>query len=245
MTAAKGFPMPHPTSIRPSPYTPPTREQIERARAMYAEGFTVSRVLAATDMSLGTLYYWLGGGPMEGGAPLYPAIPRRRLVVGKRRPPPSADRASLAARLFRTAERQARDIEERLARPGTASPERERDVRMLALLVRSLRDLDGFSAAAEIKPQAAGLNDEDIPDKYRELRAALLHQADENMAMSRELVRAFSATHALHKELTRQKGEKEKQEHGEAESRVQLVRTFQGLIEAAQREREAGQAGGG
>ena len=76
---------------------------------------------------------------------------------------------------------------------------------MLALLVRSLRDLDGFGVAAEIKPQGVGLNDEDIPDKYRPLRVALLHQADENLAMSRELVHAFSATHALHKELTRQK----------------------------------------
>ena len=59
-----------------------------------------------------------------------------------------ADRVSLAARLWRTAERQARDIEERLSRPAAATPERERDVRMLALLVRTLRDLDGYSGPA-------------------------------------------------------------------------------------------------
>jgi hypothetical protein len=139
--------MPHPASIQPDPYRAPTLEQIERARAMYAEGFTVSRVLAANDMSLGTLYYWLDGGPAENGSPLYPPIPRRRAVLGRRRRPLAADRVSLAARLWRTAERQARDIEERLARPGAASPARERDVRMLGTLVRTLRDLSLFEAA--------------------------------------------------------------------------------------------------
>jgi hypothetical protein len=133
---------------------------------MYAEGFTVSRILAACDMSLGTLYYWLGGGPREavadgpaggqsaaGSRPLYPPLPRRRVVVGRRRRPLAADRVSLAARLWRTAERQARDIEERLARPSASMPERERDVRMLGMLVRSLRDLTLFEAAG---PAGAG-----------------------------------------------------------------------------------------
>jgi hypothetical protein len=67
-------------------------------------------------------------------------------VVGKRRKPLKADRVSLTARLWRTAERQARDIEERLARPAAAAPERERDVRMLAMLTRTLRDLSAFDA---------------------------------------------------------------------------------------------------
>ncbi|HMJ42330.1 MAG TPA: hypothetical protein VK522_08630, partial [Pseudolabrys sp.] len=31
----KDSPMPHPVTIRPSPYQPPTREQIERSRDMY------------------------------------------------------------------------------------------------------------------------------------------------------------------------------------------------------------------
>jgi len=130
---------------------------------MYAEGFTVSRILAACDMSLGTLYYWLGGGPRdETGAPLLPPLARRRVVVGKRRKPFAASRVSLLARLYRTAERQVFDIEQRLAVPGEATPERERDVRMLASLTRTLRDLSGLgdgepapeSVAAEEKAQA-------------------------------------------------------------------------------------------
>lgn len=134
--------MPHPKSIVPDPLRPPTLEEIQRAREMYAEGFTVARCLAAGNMSLGTLYYWLDGGPclapttaqsaVGGGARMLPPIPRRRQVVGKRRQPLAPDLVSLAARLTRTVARQALDIEQRLARPSGATPERERNVRMLA-----------------------------------------------------------------------------------------------------------------
>jgi hypothetical protein len=180
--------MPHPASIRPSPYTPPTREQIERARAMYAEGFTVSRVLAATDMSLGTLYYWLDGGPREGplssasppsgqssegGAPLYPPIARRRQVVGKRRKPLSGSHLSLVARLYRTAERQACDIEERLARPSAASPAREREVRMLASLVQSVRTLASLAPEGAGGARAEVVDDDPVPEDIDEFRYEL------------------------------------------------------------------------
>ncbi len=96
--------MPHPPCILPEPYRPPTREQIERARAMYLEKFTVSRILGQCDMSLGTFYHWLDGGPAENGVPLYPPIPRRRVVVGRRQAPLCVDRVSLTSRLWRTAE---------------------------------------------------------------------------------------------------------------------------------------------
>jgi len=211
--------MPHPSSIRPDAYRPPTREQIERAREMYAQGFTVSRILAACDMSLGTFYYWLDGGPQVGppsslpatsdkpdgslratsgkpdgslhstsgkpdvdGSPahttLYPPMPRRRRVVGKRRRPlPDASRVSLAARLWRTAERQARDIEERLARPSAANPERERDLRMLTMLVRSLRELSAFDAG--LAPQApAAAEEERLPGDVDALRAELARRVE-------------------------------------------------------------------
>jgi hypothetical protein len=187
--------MPHPSSILPDAYRPPTREQIERARAMYAQGFTVSRCLAATDMSLGTFYYWLSGGPQESGgpneagSPLYPPIPRRRVVTGKRRRVLSADRVSLAARLWRTAERQARDIEERLARPSAATPERERDIRMLGMVVRTLRDLDGFAGPAE---DAAPRAPEEPKRNIDELRA--------------ELARRIHAIIEQHAEAARQAG---------------------------------------
>jgi len=81
---------------------------------------------------------------------MLPAIPRRRQIVGQRRKPLAGNYVSLVARLYRTAERQACDIEQRLARPSAASPERERDVRMLASLVQSVRTLSTMA------PEGAG-----------------------------------------------------------------------------------------
>lgn len=73
--------MPHPESIRPDPLRPPTMDGITRARDMYREGFTVARCLAAGNMSYGTLYYWLDGGPTVAQAPA-----RRRPRACCRRP---------------------------------------------------------------------------------------------------------------------------------------------------------------
>ena len=163
--------MPHPITIRPSPSQPPSREQIERACSMYEQGFTVSRILAACDMALGTLYYWLGGGPREEGGPLYPPISRRRQVVGKRRRPLQTSRVSLAARLWRTAEGQVRDIEERLSRPCASAVEREREVRMLGLLVRTMRDLSVFDPGTP--GEAPQENDDGMPKSIEEFRVEL------------------------------------------------------------------------
>ena len=169
-------------NIRPEPYRPPTADDIRRAREMYTLGFTVSRTLAATDMSLGTLYFWLDGGPRdENGTPSLPPIPRRREVVGKRRKPLNASRVSLVARLYRTAERQVRDIEQRLAQPSEATPERERDVRMLASLVQSLRGLSTIAPGEGTGAPAARLDDEphdDMPEDIDEFRIDLARRID-------------------------------------------------------------------
>jgi hypothetical protein len=154
-----------PITRRQSPFAPPSDEQIARARQMYVEKFTISRILAACDMSLGTLYYWLDGGPRDADGPRLPPIPRRRVVVGKRRPPLATDQVSLVARLWRTAERQVRDIELRLAGGMVPPVERERDTRMLATMARLLRDLSGFAAVAEAGRKGAPTADDDAgPD---------------------------------------------------------------------------------
>jgi hypothetical protein len=176
---------------------------------MYAEGFTVSRCLAATDMSLGTFYYWLDGGPVveDGDAVpsavdgriksghdaeiaegevygpddtiaqtrMLPPIPRRRVVVGKRRVPLRTDRVSLTARAWRTVERQMRDIEERLARPARSGPERERDIRMFGSLTRTLRDLDAFARSTAATPDAppAPSSDDEPPQDIEAFREEL------------------------------------------------------------------------
>jgi len=170
--------------------------EIERARAMYAQGFTVARCIAAGNMSLGTLYYWLDGGPFLGpatdtsagsgplsgpapdtsagaGARMLAPIPRRRVVLGKRRKPLSTSHASLVTRLYRTAERQALDIEQRLARPAGATPERERDLRMLAQLVAALRGLTAIAPLEAPPAAAAAQRAEDEAGDIDEFRETL------------------------------------------------------------------------
>ncbi len=115
---------------------------------MYVEGFTASRICAQCLMSLGTLYTCLDGTPFGADGPRWPPIPRRRNVTGKRTRALRADALSLRNRLIRTAEGQVREIELRLSLPGRTGPERERDIRMLGMTVKSLRELSRLEVAA-------------------------------------------------------------------------------------------------
>lgn len=133
--------MPLSSHIRAEPNPPLDRARVMRAREIYAEGFTVSRILAHCQMSYGTLYACLDGVPFGAQGERMDPVPRRRDVMGKRRPTLPADEVSLVNRLTRTAERQVRDIETQLAARDIAPVERERCVRMLASLTRALRDL--------------------------------------------------------------------------------------------------------
>jgi hypothetical protein len=181
------FAVPLSQAITPDAHRPPTQEQIARARTMYAEGFAVSRILAYCDMSIGTLYYWLDGGPLEAEGPRLPPIPRRRDVIGRRRRKLKGDPVSLNARLWRTCERQARDIEERLRKRQGAPA--ERDLRMLALLVRALRDLAMFDAAHAMAPERAGAPS---PEEADARRAELMRRL-EAMRLHHEAMQARSA----------------------------------------------------
>ena len=168
--------MPHriPVTHRNNAYSPPTDEQIARSRQMYVDKYPVSRILAACEMSHGTFYYWLDGGPREADGPRLPPIPRRRVVVGKRRPPLAQGQVSLVARLWRTAERQVRDIELRLSQGAQPPAERERDMRMMVSAVRMLRELSGF-AVAKPKP---GEEEDAAPRDMDEFRRELARRMD-------------------------------------------------------------------
>jgi hypothetical protein len=160
--------MPHPSSIIPDPLRAPSMAEIGRARELYQYGFTIARCLAAGHMSTGTLYHWLDGGPHdENGARMLPPIPRRRTaVLGKRRRPLAGSQVSLVARLYRTAERQALDIEQRLARPSASTPERERDLRMLTSLVQAVRALAAIAPAGNAKAEEEETTPRDM-DAFR------------------------------------------------------------------------------
>jgi hypothetical protein len=161
------------------PLPPPTPEAIALARQRYVEGVAVAAILGECAMSLGTLYKCVDGWP-ESGSPRLPALPRRRIVTGKRRRALRGQRVSLVARLWRTAERQVRDIEDRLARSQQLPDERERDARVLSVLVKTLRELTALDAAktgANSQSEASPADD-DIPRDIDELRRELSRRVD-------------------------------------------------------------------
>lgn len=169
--------MPLSSHIRPEPNPPLDRARVIRAREMYAEGFTVSRILAHCQMSYGTLYACLDGVPFGQDGERMAPVPRRRDVTGKRRRALKADDVSLVNRLLRTAERQVRDIETALSARDQSPVERERCVRMLASLTRALRDLQMLRKQSAAPRGCAMANDDDddetIPASIDALRQEL------------------------------------------------------------------------
>jgi hypothetical protein len=87
---------------------------------------------------------------------------RRRRFTGKR--------AVVVRRLWRTAEAQVSEIERRLIDETQQPEERERDARTLAVLARTLRDLDALDGDNSGR-QAP--DDDTIPRDVDELRRSL------------------------------------------------------------------------
>lgn len=80
----------------------------------------------------------------------------------------SDPRTLLAARLWRAAERQAAEVEQRIAAGPRPVAEAERDARVLSVLAKTLRELSAVDAPAQDE------EDEDAaPDDIEELRSAL------------------------------------------------------------------------
>jgi hypothetical protein len=145
---------------------PLSPETIARMRQQYADGVPVAQICAENNVTSGTLYYWVDGGPRDPKRRLEP-IPRRRSGQVAGDDVSIAARKLLVARLWRTAGRQVRDIETRLKGVRQKPPERERDARMLAVLVKTLRELAAFDEAhAAAQPRTEP--EDDNPD-YRDM----------------------------------------------------------------------------
>jgi AcrR family transcriptional regulator len=171
--------------------TPATRQpkamqhspaEIAQARQMYLDGVTVSQICKACEMSIGALYYWLDGGPTTGEHHLVP-LPRRNVGRPPARRRLSGDRVALVSRLWRTAEAQVREIEERLALNRQQPDERERDARTLAVLVKTLRELSALDDAKDAAkrgtaPQANTDDDDAGPRDIDEFRRELARRMD-------------------------------------------------------------------
>ena len=164
-------------------------EQIALARQMYIDGEPVARIRKVCEMSEGTLYYWLDGGPADGDLHLEP-LPRRSTgktrgnekTPGTRRRRLSGDRVALVGRLWRTAEAQVRDIEERLARHQQQPDERERDARTLAVLVKTMRELSALDDQKGGGAPPADSEHDDGPRDIDEFRRELARRMDEIVA---------------------------------------------------------------
>jgi AcrR family transcriptional regulator len=153
-------------------YTP---EQIAFARERYADRtVSVAQIERETGMSTRTLYYFVDGA--EGR---YPALPRRRVATGGKPRAPGGDRTALVARLWRTAERQVREIEQRLARHRQEPDDRERDARVLAVLVKTLRELSALdeTKTGDISKDAT-YDDDEGPRDIDEFRRELARRMD-------------------------------------------------------------------
>jgi len=77
-------------------------------------------------------------------------------------------RAALAARLWRAAERQAAEVEQRIAAGPRPAAEAERDARVLSVLAKTLRELCAVDAATRDEDEHDA-----APDDIDELRSAL------------------------------------------------------------------------
>ncbi len=152
-----------------------TAEQCALVRQDYVDGKTLREIEIERGLRKAAVYFCLDGGPKNANGERLPKIMRRRIAGPKARRLSSA-RASLIDRLWRTADRQVRDIEKRLHLDGQAPDERERDARVLATTVKTLRELRALDAAqAEQEPSP---QDEHGPDNLDDFRRELARKMD-------------------------------------------------------------------
>jgi hypothetical protein len=157
----------------------PSPETVARARHGYVAGVPVSAILIDCGLALNELYRCLDGDFDDGSGTAPQPVPRRRVVVRRVRSTRAGNRAALTQRLWRTAERQVREIEERLTIAHQEPTERERDARVLSVLVKTLRELSAFEAEpGDDAATNAGNADDDFPRDVDELRRELSRRLD-------------------------------------------------------------------
>jgi len=161
---------------RDGPPGNPAPDRIAAARSLYQEGVRVAEILNRTGLTCHQLYLWLAGGPPGAlgadGKALPPLPLRQPTLAGERRLSLAGTRAALVGRLWRAADRQAAEIEERLASAEAADKDRERDARTLAVLARTVRELMAIDAKHD-KPTREMEPDDPMPRDLDALRDAL------------------------------------------------------------------------
>lgn len=155
----------------------PTPTVVALVRRRYLERASVKAILAETGIKLGSLYRCLAG-DFDDGSGIKPApIALRR--AGTRVRQRIGSRAALVARMWRTAERQVEEIEQRLKAAGLEVAERESNARTLAIVARTLRELAAVDASkASRDKEGRRNNDGTVPRNVEDLRRALAKKLD-------------------------------------------------------------------
>ncbi len=151
----------------------PTPAVVALARRLYLEGEAVKAICAKCGLTTRTMYQCVAGKFDDGSGNRPEPLPRRR---GKRRLAPQIEgRDALVARMWRTAERQVAEIEDRLKAAGLDVVERESNTRMLAVVAKTLRDLSAVDEANKMRGKEASNNENDDapPRNIDELRRSL------------------------------------------------------------------------
>ena len=127
----------------PSMLTP---DNIVRVRQAYADGTPIRDIRRDHDITLWGVYYCLDGGPVAGDTRMFPPLRRRKSGAAGQWGEKSPQRAALVRRLWQAADGQVRKIENRLALEAIEPAEHERDARTMAVLVKTLRELNDLDA---------------------------------------------------------------------------------------------------
>jgi hypothetical protein len=151
----------------------PTPDVVALVRRRYQDGAPVRQIVAETGVKNLTAVYRCIAGiyPDDSGTKPAP-IPQRRKGVRARGS--MGGREALVARMWRTAEQQVGEIEDRLAAAGLQVAERESNARTLAIVAKTLRDLTAVDEAKRTRDKEASNSDNDAPPRdIEELRRAL------------------------------------------------------------------------
>ena len=121
----------------------------------------------------------------------FPLAPIARRRAGVRILGRNGSRRAIVGRMWRAAERQVEDIEERLKSKGLDSGERESNARTFATLARTLRDLSAFDEAKNSrkgKRDNDHEHDEPLPRNVDELRRSLAEKLEAFVARTTDRV---------------------------------------------------------
>lgn len=159
----------------------PTPEQVALARRLYQDGVAVRDIVAAAGIKLGTLYRCLDGDFPDGTGVDPAPVPLRHQGVRVRQR--MGSRAALVARMWKTAERQVEEIEDRLKAAGLELAERESNARTLAIVAKTLRELSIVDEAKQTRkgrkrPPDDDIDDDPVPRDINEFRRELARRID-------------------------------------------------------------------